>query len=246
MSLRQRRRLSPSMVVALLALFVALDGPATAARLIDGSSIRSNSVTGKQIRNRTLGVADLSRAAVRALERTPANSVGTRQLVVKAVDASKIADGAVGSAALQDKGVGTADLADGAVGAAQLAQGAVTSTKVAEGAIGAGAVMDGSLQTKDIGDFHGSVIVQFMPFTANSCQVATFTPQPSSPGSSAVIADDVVAVSPSTNGWPDPIVVTGNPGANNTLRIVACRIGSDPTSLDVPNTTFQYVAFDAP
>jgi hypothetical protein len=234
------------MVVALLALFVALDGPATAARLIDGKSIRKNSVTGQQIRNHTLGVADLTPGAVKALKQTPANSVGPRQLRVKAVDASKLADGAVGSAALADKGVGSADLADGAVGAGQLAQGAVTSTKVAEGAIGGWAVMDGSLQTKDVGDFQGSVVVQFEPFAANSCQVAPFTPTPSSPGSNAVIADDVVAVSPSTSGWPDPIVVNGYPGANNTLRIVACRVGGGGEALPVPNTTFQYVAFDAP
>jgi hypothetical protein len=243
---RQRRRPTPSMVVALIALFVALDGPAAAARLIDGRSIRANSVTSRQIRDHSLGAADLTRGAVRALQRTPNGSVGPKQLVVKAVDASKLADGAVGSTALADKAVGASDLADSAVGPAQLAQGAVTSTKVADGAIGAGAVMDGALQTRDIGDFYGSVIVQFKPFGPNECQVASFAPQAASAGGTPVIADDVVAVSPSTNGWPDPIVVTGNPGANNTLRIVACRVGGDPPALDVPNTTFQYVAFDAP
>jgi hypothetical protein len=234
------------MAVALIALFVALDGPATAAKLIDGRSIRASSVTTKQIRNHSLAAADLTRGAVRVLQRTPSNSVGSKQIVVKAVDASKLADGAVGGAALADKGVGGADIGDGAVGPGQLAQGAVTSTKVADGAIGAAAVMDGALQTRDIGDFYGSVIVQFKPFDPNSCQVASFAPQAASPSGTPVIADDVVSVSPSTNGWPDPIVVTGNPGANNTLRIVACRVGGDPPALDVPNTTFQYVAFDAP
>ena len=51
------------MVVALLALFIALDGPATAARLIDGSSIKRNSITNRQVRNGTLGTQDLSKSA---------------------------------------------------------------------------------------------------------------------------------------------------------------------------------------
>jgi hypothetical protein len=242
-----RRRPSAAMVVALLALFVALDGPATAARLIDGRSISSNSITTRQVRNHTLVTRDLSAAAVRALQATPARSVGARQLRTGAVDATRLADGAVGSAKLAGKAVDGSKIADGAVGAAQLAPGAVSTSRVADGAIGAAAIADGGLQTRDLGDFYGAVTIDFMPFDANSCQVATISPQPSAPGQNNAIADDVVSVSPSTTGWPDPIVVTANPGAGNTVRIVACRIGDKPTgAIDPPPTTFQYVAFDTP
>jgi hypothetical protein len=128
---------------------------------------------------------------------------------------------------------------------------AVTSSKIADGSIGAAAIADGGLQTRDLGDFAGSVSVDFDPFAPNTCQVAFIAdPQPSAPGQNNSIADDVVSVSPGTTGWPDPIIVTANPGANNSLRIVACRIGSDSThNPDVINpdkTTFQYVAFDTP
>jgi hypothetical protein len=253
------------MGVALLALFIALDGPATAARLIDGSTIKRNSITNRQVRNGTLGTQDLSKRAIASLKVTPSRSVGSVQLRIgavtnsaigaKAVDASKLADGAVGNTQLAGKAVDAGKLADGAVGPGQLAMDAVTSSKVADGSIGASAIADGGLQTRDLGDFYGSVLVDFDPFAPNTCQVAfVASPQPSAPSQSNSIADDVVSVSPGTTGWPDLIMVTANPGANNSLRIVACRIGKDkdkldgdPTDrIDPGPTTFQYVAFDTP
>jgi hypothetical protein len=263
MSHHLRRRPSASMAVALLALFIALDGPATAARLIDGSTIKRNSITNRQVRNGTLGTQDLSKSAVKSLKAVPSKAVGSAQLRAgavtssaigpKAVDAAKLADGAVGNTQLAAKAVDAGKLADGAVGSGQLAMDAVTSSKVADGSIGASAIADGSLQTRDLGDFSGSVLVNFDPFPPSTCQVAFIPdPQPSAPGQNNMIADDIVSVSPGTTGWPDPIIVTANPGANNSLRIVACRIGKDENKLDgdptdridpVP-TTFQYVAFD--
>lgn len=245
------------MVVALIALFVALDGPATAARIVSGSSIKRNSITTRQIRNGTLGRQDLSQSALKYLRTTPAKSVGAVQLrdgavgskalAGKAVDASKLADGAVGNTQLANKSVDASKLADGSVGPTQLAGGAVTSSKVADGAIGAAAIMDGGLQTRDLGDFWGTVPIDFLAFAANTCQVSVATPTPSNGGGNNLIADDIVSISPTTSGWPDPIVVVANPGANNTIRIVACRIGADGgTTIDPPKTTFQYVAFDTP
>jgi hypothetical protein len=92
------------------------------------------------------------------------------------------------------------------------------------------------------------VSIDFTPFDPNTCQFASITPQPSVPGQNNAIADDVVSVSPTTTGWPDPIVVVANPGAGNTIRIVACRIGGVPSDapLDPDRTQFQYVAFDTP
>lgn len=237
------------MVVASLALFVALGGPATAARLIDGATIKKNSITNRQVRNRTLGVQDLSKSAVKTLQTSPSRSVGTKALADKAVDATKIAPGAVGNSHLAAKAVDGSKLADGAVGSSQLGTDAVTSAKVADGAIGAAAIADGGLQSRDVGDFYGSVSVPFGDFKANECKVVPINAQPSAAGQSNSIADDIVAVSPTTSGWPDPIIVTANPGANNTVRIIACRIGGSTSPDDVistPTTTFYYVAFDTP
>jgi hypothetical protein len=254
-----RRRPSPAMVVASLALFVALGGPASAAHLIDGKTIRRNSITNAQIRNGTIKAVDLSGAAMKTLRATPSKSVGAAQLrdgavgaaklAAGSVDATKLAAGAVGGAQLGAKSVDATKLADGAVGAGQLGAGAVTAPKLADGSVGAAAIADGGLQTRDLGDFYGSVSISFGTFDPDQCKESTvINPQPSAPGQSNSIADDIVSASPTTSGWPDQILVVANPGAGNTIRIVACRIGSDPSGQIVTpdQTTFYYVAFDTP
>ena len=215
------------MVVALIALFVALGGPAQAKRLIDGSSIRKNTITSRQVKNGSLAKADLSKTAVRSLTATPASSVRSPQ----------IADGSVLAP----------DLGAASVGAAQLQPGAVTASKLAADSVGGGSVANGSLQTVDIGSFTGSVSVDFGPFNESTsrCQVAEAPAR--SAGGSPNISDDVVAVSPPA-GWSDFLIVTGKPAPNNTIRIVACWSAPNPagTPPDPPSTTFRYVTFDAP
>jgi hypothetical protein len=221
-----RRRPSPAMVVALIALFVALGGPAQAKRLIDGGSIRKNTITTRQVKNGSLAKADLSKAAVRSLTATPARSVRSAQ----------IADGSVLAP----------DLGAASVGATQLQPGAVTASKLAANSVGSGSVANGSLQTADIGSFTGSVTVDFDTFDLdqNRCQQATTPAVPT--GGSPSIADDVVAVSPPA-GWSDFLIVTGKPAPNNAIRIVVCYSAPSGTStFDPPSTTFRYVTFDAP
>ena len=61
------RRPSPSMGVALVALFIALGGTGYAAVKINGKDIKNGTVTGKKLKNRTLGKAKLTTAARRSL-----------------------------------------------------------------------------------------------------------------------------------------------------------------------------------
>jgi hypothetical protein len=104
------------MLVALLALFVALGGPAQADRLL-----RKGSVTAREVKDRSLSERDLSRKTVTKLRRTPARSVKGIHL----------APGAVSSPAIMDRGVGPNDIAFGAIGGAAVADGSLTSRDVA-------------------------------------------------------------------------------------------------------------------
>jgi hypothetical protein len=70
-----KKRITPAFVLAMLALFVALAGTATA-----GTAVL---VTGKQIKNGSIGLADLSASAKRALKgqrgaRGPAGVMGAQ------------------------------------------------------------------------------------------------------------------------------------------------------------------------
>jgi hypothetical protein len=119
-------RPSAPLLVALLALFVALGGPAEAKRLL-----ARGSVTAREVKDRSLTVRDLSRPAVRRLRSTPRGSVTEAHLRNGAVTPGKLAAGAVSSAAIADRGVGPVDLAVGSVSGATIADGSLTSADVA-------------------------------------------------------------------------------------------------------------------
>ena len=120
-----RRRPSPALLIALLALFVAVGGPAEAARLI-GS---------KDVKNGSLKAEDLSRKAVKTLQATPRRSVAERQLRDGAVASAKLRDGAVTPVKIAPAAVGSAQLAVDAVGTRELRAGAAGSVQIADGAV---------------------------------------------------------------------------------------------------------------
>jgi hypothetical protein len=220
-----RRRPSPAMVVALIALFIALGGPAQARKLIDGRELRKGSVSGRAIKDHSVAKADLTKAAVRSLSVTPANSVGSSQII--------------------DGQVQAPDLGAGSVGAAQLAAGAVTGSKLAADSVGGASVANGSLQTVDIGSFAGAVraVSGFTFKSTEPCQVIQAPAMPT--GGQPNISDDVVAVTPPAD-WPDTVVVTGKPAPNNQIRIVACWMQPTAQDLVLGPTVFNYVTFDSP
>jgi hypothetical protein len=221
-----RRRPSPAMVVALIALFVALGGPAQARKLVNGSLIRKGTVTGRAIKDHSVAKVDLTKGAVKSLTATPANSVRSAQIVNGQVLAP--------------------DLGASAVGAAQLAPGAVSASKLALDSVGGGSVANGSLQTVDIGSFTGAISVPNFTFTAaQPCQAAEAVAAPT--GGQPNIADDVVVVSPPAS-WPETVVVTGKPKGTDHIRIMACWVQGAPsdTPPDPGPTVFRYVTFDAP
>jgi len=122
------RRPSPALVVALLALFVALGGPAGAAGLIRGSQIKKNTITSKQIENRSLATKDLSRAAVRSLRSTPTGSIRESKLANGAVTSAKIGGAAVTGAKIASNSIGPIQIADHSLTATDIARFAGTFT----------------------------------------------------------------------------------------------------------------------
>jgi len=75
-----KSRPSPALVVALVALFVAFSGTATAALVMTGKNIKDGTVTGKDVKNRALGTNKLSKKALASLsgQRGPAGPQGSK------------------------------------------------------------------------------------------------------------------------------------------------------------------------
>ncbi len=92
--LKRIPRPSVSAALAVLALFVALGGTATAAKLITGKQIKNGSLTGADVRNRSLSGADLRNGTV-GLNKLTAKARATLLRGAPATTAGK--DGAQGA-----------------------------------------------------------------------------------------------------------------------------------------------------
>jgi hypothetical protein len=230
------------MIVALLALFVALGGPAQAAHMINGKLLKRGSVTGKAVKDRSLGVRDLSKTAIRKLQSTPAGSVTEAKIANGAITPGKVAPGAIGSSAIAAGGVSSGNLAGGAVGSPQVADGSLTGSDIA----------DGGLSANDIGRFWGQFSVKLPEVPGNKC----WSGEPvglAAERAGANINKDVVLVTPGPQ-WPD---VEVSPGLRRALSLTVRQsgnqsrfvlIGCNPTDTPTAPATvlFNYVIVDVP
>jgi hypothetical protein len=228
------KRPSLPLVVACLALFIALGGPAEAQRFVNGKLLRKGSVSSRAVKDRSLQVRDLSRGAERSLRSTPTNSITEAQLANGSVTPGKLAPGAVGSTALADRSVGAIDLATGSVGAAALADGGVSGAKVA----------DGSLDARDLGRFWGRFTVDVPSVAADRCWArapAGLAPEVAG----ADISQDLVLVTPGAN-WPQDELAFTVSNDGNTSRFVLSVCNVTKASVPAFEVGFRYLVIDLP
>jgi hypothetical protein len=74
MSSIMKRRPSPALVAAIVALFVAFNGTATAALVLTGKNIKDGTITAKDVKNRTLGTNKLNDKAISSLKGRPGSA----------------------------------------------------------------------------------------------------------------------------------------------------------------------------
>jgi hypothetical protein len=229
------RRPSAPIVIALLALFVALDGPAHAQRLINGKLLKKGTVTSRAVKDRSLQVKDIKRKSVRKLQKTRNGSITEAKLANSSVTPGKLAPGAVGSSAIADRGVGGTDLAPSSVG----------GLHVADGSLGGADVADGALDARDLGRYWGRFSVDLPEdIAANSC----WSGEPTGLGpelAGADISQDLVLVTPGQN-WPEKKLAFSvrNSAIPSRFVISACNV----TGALVPKfmVNFRYLVVDLP
>jgi hypothetical protein len=219
------------MLVALLALFVALGGPAQAKRLIDGGDIKKGTVRSKQIKDGTIAMRDINRAVRRQLQQTPRNSITEPMLTDGAVTVNKLANGAV---------TGT-KIGAGVVGVANLADSSVNGAKVA----------DGSLTTADLSRFSGRFrITQQNLGTINPHACWTGEPQGLAPElAGADISGDALLVTPLGAGYDERLMLTARTsGSSQPSRFVLalCNPTDGAITTSSSGLAFSYVVFDVP
>jgi hypothetical protein len=220
----RRLRPSPALVVALLALFVAVGGPAEAARLI----------TGEQVKNHSLQANDLSRKAVRQLRKTPASSVGEKALANGGVSTAKLRDGAVTSVKVAPASIGAGQLAPGAVGPRELRSGAVSGANVA----------DGTLDSRDVARFSGRFRITVPVVADHDCwsgEPVGLAPEVAS----ADISGDLVLVTPDSS-WPERQLAFTVRSSANRSRFVLAGCNNTRTATTATEVGFRYAVIDLP
>lgn len=180
-------RVSPSMIVSCVALFLALTGSALAVGLA------KNSVHSAQIADGAVRTVDLHRNAVKTPTIAPA-AVGKEQLAENSVDSSKVEDesltaqdlgtASVASSEVVDQSLTAADLGPGSVGSSELQSGAVVASKL-------GAISVRSNSTKVANGANGTVSVSCLAgerVLSGGCQPGHF-------------GTEMTTNKPSGNGW---------------------------------------------
>jgi hypothetical protein len=232
--MRSVRLPSPAALIALVALFVALGGPAEAARLINGKDIKKNTITSKQIKNRSLGVADLSRGAVSTLTATPPSSIGS----------DKIADGSIAGADLAGASVNSSHVVDQSLQGIDIATNAVSADEIAPNSIQGDEIEDGRLGARDVGSFVGTLALDFPPLDVGVCAfvdadvaaLAAATPPLS-------VGDDIVLVTPPASFPDDALALSAAPAAATKVRVRVCNLNGAGV-IDLPSLTYRYISFD--
>ena len=235
-------RPSAPMVVALLALFVALGGPAQAKRLIDGSDIKRGTVASKQLKDRSVSERDLARKTVRALRATPNGSIAAAKLADSAVTGRALApdsvhsghvgDNTLGAADLATNSIGTDEIAENAVGQSEIRGNGVAAAEIADNSIDGGEIIDGGLSVRDVARQVGTLEWPIGALDAGKCETKWV------PVGGIEIAGDHVLISPIT-AWPRDLVYTVN-GTNSEIefKVSACNRGT--ATVTGATYTFNY------
>jgi hypothetical protein len=241
-----RFRPSPATVIALIALFVALDGPATAAKLISGSSIRKNTITSRQVKAGSLSRTDLKSGSIRFLQKTAPRSIGSTELASGAISGDKLAPASVGPLAIADKtltateiapgsltagvlgadSVGFTEMADDSVGKANIRAAAVGQSEIGDNGVGTEEVIDGKLKMGDLGSFAGVASATFESIAAGECQAEDVQVAPIANATQPDLSKTFVLVGQAAT-WPgDTVTLSARPLDATTLHLSACNLSA--------------------
>ncbi|HET8758098.1 MAG TPA: hypothetical protein VFM58_18905 [Solirubrobacteraceae bacterium] len=218
-----KRRPSAAMLIALLALFVALGGPAQAARVV-------KRVTSASVKDHSLKTRDLSRKTVRQLKTPRNNSVTEAKIAAGAVTDAKVATQAIDTRAVRDRSLRGIDLGVGSVGAGEVADGSLTARELGR--------FYGRFQLKDpIPALHEGECWSGVPSGLAAEQAA------------ADISQDLVIVTPDAT-WPQNQLTLTVKTESTTVKpgrfvLAACNVGSGGMTAAF-RPSFRYLVVDVP
>jgi hypothetical protein len=238
------RRPSAATAIALLALFVALGGPAQAQRLISGSTIRPGTITSKQVKARSLSVSDLTLASSRVLQRTPPSSVAAAEVRDGSLGARDLATDSVFADELAPSAVGGDDVVTDGIGARALAEGAVRAEELADGEVASAEVRDGVLTGADVGRFSGRLTgLDFGVLDTGRCATRTTAPV-FAIRAGEDLRDDAIVLTPASTFPRAGLAVSAQAAGVAQVSVTVCNVAG-PAALALGVQAFAFVSFEA-
>jgi hypothetical protein len=256
------RRPSPSLVISMLALFVALTGTATALNgqnMIDHNDLQAHvvhtgkihggavttakladkAVTNAKIDDGQVTTAKIAPAAV-TFSRIAGGAVGTSRIAQGAVIADKLAGAAVTTPKLADKAVTNAKIDDGQVNAAKLSTNAVTTPKIAGSAVSTSRLAVQAVTVPKLNAATGVVTVNFGAFQG-VCREATVSAPGVTPSDNIILTPDHTVVTTNTSDTPGIVWFAKQHDAPGFFRVIACNINS-AFNFNPPPAALRYLA----
>ncbi|MEZ5102357.1 MAG: hypothetical protein R3C15_21660 [Thermoleophilia bacterium] len=228
----RRLRVSPAMVVALIALFVALSGGAYAGFVLPNNSVRTATIANGQVKTADLGAAAVTTAKLRN------GAVTSTKLADRAVTSAKLADGAVLSTKLAEGAVTTSRIAEAAITGAKLSDSAITEPKLADGAVSAAKIAPNAVTGAKIVD--GSVTDADLAAGISGSKISGKVPQ-ATQADSAATAGSVNGMTVHRVDWRTDLVAPSVP-ATTILEVGGLRL--DGSCNNVNPSVIAYSAVD--
>jgi len=209
------RRPSPSLLISIVAVFIALSGSAVALsgkNRVDHNDLQKHVVHRGKIHNQAVNSAKVQDDSLGAVD-LAADSVGSSEIQTNGVTAAEINMGAVGPSEITANGVGSAEIQAAAVDTSELANGAVTVAK--------------------LNAVTGVIGVNFPSVGAGDCETVT-------PVATGVTTTDNLIVTPNDD-FTSFLTWNARQGTvDNVIFLSACNPTDSP--IDEPLTNFRYLA----
>lgn len=137
-------RISPAMILSIIALFVALGGSAYAV------GIGKNTVRSPQIVDGAVRTIDVRDNAVNAAKIAP-DAVGNEELAENSVTSQQVVDETLTNQDLGAASVTSSEIADGSVGSADVSDQSLTANDLATNSVGSSELQEASVRASELG-----------------------------------------------------------------------------------------------
>ncbi|MDX6624191.1 MAG: hypothetical protein QOE75_2123 [Solirubrobacterales bacterium] len=137
-------RISPAMILSIVALFVALGGSAYAV------GIGKNTVRSPQIVDGSVRTVDVRDNAVNAAKVAP-DAIGNEELAENSVTSQQVVDETLTNQDLGAASVTSSEITDGSVGSADVSDNSLTAADLGANSVGSSELQTGSVRAAELG-----------------------------------------------------------------------------------------------